>query len=193
MTYRASVQRPHRRIMWQALEWPGCEDLDLAFDGTGVVADGLVIARVDGEAVRMAYRVECDEHWRAREVTIGLHGETPRTFAGDGAGTWSEDGRERADLAGCIDVDIALPPFTNTLPIRRLALAEGAAADLDVVYFLPVPRLEVSRAAQRYRRTGSGYRYESGSFSADLTVDGDGLVTDYPGLWAMVDGGEPGP
>jgi len=183
--YHEAEERPHRRITWRALEWPGCEDLDLVSDGMGVIADGMVVARVEGQAIRMAYRVECDARWRARTVRIGLHGAAPRTFTGDGEGTWFEDGRERADLAGCIDVDIALTPFTNTLPIRRLEIAEGAAADLDVVYFLPVPRLEVSRASQRYERIGRGYRYESGEFRADLTVDDDGLVTEYPGLWTM--------
>lgn len=178
-------RRFQRRIMWRSLEWPGCEDLDLSGDRHGVVADGLVLALVDGQAVRMAYRVECDQDWRTRSVTVELHGHAPRTLTSDGNGHWSENGRERTDLAGCIDVDIALTPFTNTLPIRRLGLAAGASADLDLVYILPVPRFEISRAAQRYLRTASGYRYESGSFRADLTVDADGIVTAYPGLWTI--------
>jgi hypothetical protein len=32
---------------------------------------------------------------------------------------------------------------------------------------------------------GGVYRYASGSFQADLQVDGDGLVTDYPEGWVM--------
>jgi hypothetical protein len=183
--YGSADRRLERRIMWRSLERPGCEDLDLFVDRTGAVADGLVLALVEGQAVRMAYRVECDRDWRTRSVTVELHGHAPRTLASDGEGHWLEDGRERADLAGCVDVDIALTPFTNTLPIRRLGLAVGAGADLDVVYLLPVPTLEISRAAQRYRRTDSGYRYESGSFHADLTVDTDGIVTAYPGLWTI--------
>ncbi|GAA2273879.1 putative glycolipid-binding domain-containing protein [Glycomyces scopariae] len=171
--------------MWRAVEWPGSEDLDLSADGTGVVADGLVVAAVDGQAVRMAYRIECDPDWRTRSVRIELHGEPPRRLTGDGNGTWFEDGRERADLAGCIDVDIALTPFTNTLPIHRLGLAAGESADLAIVYVQPVPRLDISRAEQRYTRTDTGYRYGSGTFRADLTVDADGLVTAYPGLWTM--------
>ena len=171
--------------MWRSLEWPGCEDLDLSVDRTGVVADGLVLALVEGQAVRMAYRVECDEDWRTRSVAVELHGHAPRTLTGDGDGHWFEDGRERADLAGCVDIDIALTPFTNTLPIRRLGLEVGVGADLDLVYLLPVPRLEISRAAQRYLRTASGYRYESGPFRADLAVDADGIVTEYPGLWTI--------
>jgi hypothetical protein len=39
---------------------------------------------------------------------------------------------------------------------------------------------------QRYTGLETGVRYESGTFRADLAVDVDGLVTDYPGVWAMV-------
>jgi uncharacterized protein len=55
------------------------------------------------------------------------------------------------------------------------------------------PELTTRRASQRYTLLKPGtddeaplYRYESGSFRADLTVDGDGYVTDYPGLWRRV-------
>jgi hypothetical protein len=30
------------------------------------------------------------------------------------------------------------------------------------------------------------FRYESGSFRADLTVDDHGFVIDYPGLWQRI-------
>jgi hypothetical protein len=45
--------------------------------------------------------------------------------------------------------------------------------------------VDVGPQRQRYTRTGDGYRYESGSFRADLGVDSDGIVTDYPGLWTL--------
>jgi hypothetical protein len=55
------------------------------------------------------------------------------------------------------------------------------------------PDLTARRASQRYTQLGAGakdhavlYRYESGSFMADLTVDSDGFVSDYPGLWRRV-------
>jgi hypothetical protein len=51
------------------------------------------------------------------------------------------------------------------------------------VAYLSVPRLTISRVRQRYRRLERGYRYESGRFAADLTVDDAGLVVDYPKLW----------
>jgi hypothetical protein len=88
-------------------------------------------------------------------------------------------------------VDLSATPFTNTLPIRRLSLREGESSEIGVVYVdVPVMRLDVSR--QRYtclERDADGglYRYEDrGSFrgfAADLPVDADGLVLDYPGIF----------
>ncbi len=174
-----------RQIMWTARAWPGSEHLDLHVGDDGVVADGVILAAPEGEPIRLAYRIECDRDWRTRSVTLQRHRSERTTLTRDERGRWLIDGRERPDLAGCTDVDIALTPFTNTLPIRRLGLALGAAADLHVVYIQPERGLTVSPAEQRYTRLDVGYRYESGTFRADLVVDGAGLVTDYPDLWSM--------
>ncbi|THV41502.1 putative glycolipid-binding domain-containing protein [Glycomyces buryatensis] len=174
-----------RQIMWTARNWPGCEHLDLRVGDDGVVADGLILAAPEGEPIRLAYRIECDRAWRTRAVTLEHHRRERTTLTRDEPGRWLVNGRERLDLAECIDVDIALTPFTNTLPIRRLGLASGVAADLHVVYILPEPELTVGPADQRYTRLDTGYRYESGTFRADLAIDRDGLVTDYPDLWSM--------
>lgn len=171
--------------MWTAREWPGCEHLDLRIGDTGVVADGLILAAPAGEPIRLAYRIECDRTWRTRAVTVELHRRERTSLTRNERGHWLVNGRERLDLVGCIDVDIALTPFTNTLPIRRLGLTPGAAADLRVVYILPEPELTIGPTEQRYTLLDSGYRFESGSFRADLAVDSDGLVTDYPDLWSM--------
>jgi hypothetical protein len=95
-------------------------------------------------------------------------------------------------LDGCHDVDIRVTPFTNTLPIRRLALAPGASAELRVGY-ITVPDLSIRPVRQRYTclaRSESGgiFRYDSldSGFRADLTVDAHGLVVEYPGIWMRV-------
>ncbi|GAA2161311.1 MULTISPECIES: putative glycolipid-binding domain-containing protein [Glycomyces] len=174
-----------RQIMWTAQQWPGCEHLELCIDDDGIVADGLVLAAPDNTPVRLAYRIECDTAWNTRSVTIDFH-HVRRNLARDMDGRWFDNGQERPDLAGCTDIDIALTPFTNTLPIRRLRLTPGAAADLRVVYIQPESELTIEPASQRYHRLGTGYRYESGDFRADLDIDADGLVIEYPALWTMV-------
>ena len=49
------------------------------------------------------------------------------------------------------------------------------------------PELRFERAVQRYARLADDrYRYTQDGFEAELTVDEDGLVLDYEGLWRAI-------
>lgn len=174
----------NRELMWSALAWPAMEHLVLRADGDGVRADGAIVA-LDGRPTRLAYAIEAGPDWTVRRLTVAPYGSPALDLSRRDDGRWFDgSGAEQADLAGCVDVDIALTPFTNTLPIRRLGLAAGESADLRVVYVQVDHGLTADAVDQRYERLGPDtYRYSSGAFTADLTVDDDGLVTDYPDLW----------
>jgi hypothetical protein len=76
-------------------------------------------------------------------------------------------------------VDLGCSPSTNTLPIRRLRLGVGASHTIQAAW-VRFPELTVVKAAQTYTRVDDlTYRYASGDFQAELTVDDDGLVTAY--------------
>jgi uncharacterized protein len=182
---------------WTALEWTGTEHVIASNDEAGFRVDSqLVLAEKD--LVRVGYLLECDAGWRLTGLTISVAsagGNRALALSADGAGHWRADGKPLPALDGCIDVDINCTPLTNTLPIRRLSWSPGTPADLDVAY-VSVPELTVRPARQRYTllereegRDEARYRYESGSFRADLRVDGDGFVIDYPGLWRRVGAG----
>jgi len=107
-------------------------------------------------------------------------------------------GFEDPDLFfGAFDVDLGGSPLTNTLPVRRLGLHRPAADEIGVAHRVSVawvllPSLEVVQADQIYTAMGEGrVRFASETFSADLTIDEDGFVVDYPGLAARV--GDPHP
>jgi hypothetical protein len=176
-------------VAWMALQWPGFEHVIAAFGPAGFRADSWLILDSEVGLARVSYLLSCDSQWRVTDLTIAVtDAASHRTLAlrRDDGGHWHAEGDGPVpDLDGCIDVDINRSPLTNTLPIRRLGMAAGAPRDLDVVY-VEVPELTVSPVRQRYTLLpgdGPVYRYESGSFSADLPVDGDGFVIDYPGLW----------
>ncbi|PZF79293.1 putative glycolipid-binding domain-containing protein [Jiangella anatolica] len=173
-----------RELMWSALAWPATEHLVLRTDADGVRADGVIVA-LDGRPTRLAYTIDAGPDWTVRRLTLAPYGEPGLVLDRRADGRWfDDDGAEPPGLAGCVDVDIALTPFTNTLPIRRLGLAVGESAELRIVYVQVDRGLTVEAAEQRYERLAADvYRYESGDFTADLAVDGDGLVTDYPDLW----------
>ena len=110
-----------------------------------------------------------------------LHGFEQRSIVlmRDSKGGWTIDGARASALRGCTDVDLGFSPSTNTLPIRRLRLDISASKTINAAW-VRFPGLEVVKAAQAYTRLDElTYRYASGSFEAELTVDGVGLVTDY--------------
>ena len=87
-----------------------------------------------------------------------------------------------------MDVDLWPTPFTNSLPVRRLRLSEGVAAEIRVIY-VEAPDLSVSVKAQRYTRQGGGlYRFESpeDGFTSEIQLDEQDLVRVYPGLFERI-------
>jgi hypothetical protein len=180
-----------RDVMWWACDGPGLEHLRLMMCDSGVVANGVVLGVTQGRPFRVAYEVRCDAGWRVRAVRVGLPGEPARAdLLSDGKGKWAtSEGRAMPYLEGCEYVDISEIPFTNTLPISRLGLASGETAEISVAYFDGL-ELQPWPEPQRYtcleKGDGSGlYRFVSldDGFTADLSVDADGLVLDYPGLF----------
>jgi len=183
-----------REVMWQAWDGPGLGHLHLTVRDSGVFADGMVVGVADGRPFRLAYEVRCDAYWRVRAARVGVPGEPARVeLISDGQGGWAmPDGRALAYLEGCRYVDISVTPFTNTLPIQRLSLAPGESSDISVAYFdgtelQPWPEPQRYTCLQKDGRSGL-YRFLSldGGFTADLPVDADGLVVDYPGLFERV-------
>jgi len=172
---------------WEDWSGRGLQHVVVSERADAIVAEAVCIVADDG-GFAARYRVECDAGWRCRALDVEiLGGARMLRLRGDGHGQWTDgDGRPLPALHGAIDVDLPITPFTNTLPIRRLGLAVGASAEIDVVY-VRAPALSVEIDRQRYtcleplRR----YRYEAvdGSFTAEIDVDARGLVVTYPGLF----------
>ncbi|MFL5757413.1 MAG: putative glycolipid-binding domain-containing protein [Chloroflexota bacterium] len=179
-------------MAWLGEEWPGSEQLSIRIFDRSIIADGIVLALVQGRSLRLTYSIRCDPEWRVRSVDVEIHDHGQVHLVSDGEGRWwTSSGEPMDSLSGCMDVDIRATPFTNTLPIRRLGLMPGESRDVSMA-FIDVPALDVRAVDQRYTCVeasahGGVYRFESGDFSADLSVDSDGLVIDYPGGWRRAD------
>jgi hypothetical protein len=177
-----------RTIRWSA--WDGCEagleHVDLSPADGGIDVSGVVIGREDEARFGLSYRLKLDASWRTREAHLQTTSGRALHLESNGQGGWTENGRGRPDLQGCIDIDIQATPLTNTLPIRRLDWLPVESTDIRLCY-VETPGLTVSPQDQRYTALtpGSLYRFESldSGFTADLPVDEDGLVLDYPGLF----------
>jgi len=138
----------------------------------------------EGAGWSRTLRLESEEgRWRTSTTERGDL-DAALTAAGHaGAGL---PGPEDPDLLfGAFDVDLTGSPLTNTLPIRRLGLlkAEPGVAHRVSVAWVLLPSLELVQADQIYTALGDGrVRFANETFSADLVVDDDGFVLEYPGL-----------
>ncbi len=165
----------------------GGEDFEYEAGAGGHILRGNIAGTLDDMAIEGSYRVEADAGWLTRRVTVALTRPAGSLdLRSNGAGRWSDgEGVWIPALDGCLDVDLALTPATNTLPIRRLGLEPGAAAEIAVAYVL-APELKLRTGRQVYARLGERlWRFsapESG-FTADLAVDAEGFVIDYPELF----------
>ncbi|HST89327.1 MAG TPA: putative glycolipid-binding domain-containing protein [Ktedonobacterales bacterium] len=178
-----------RAVLWRGLDGRGTEYCRLRRMGAGWALGGTVtLAFGDAPAV-VRYAVACDDTWQTRTVVVDATIRRERwelRLAADG-GHWTVDGQPRPDLDGCVDVDLGVTPGTNTLPIRRLNLAVGESREV-VAAWVRFPALDMRPLAQRYTRLDEHtYHYESDTgFSAELTVDGLGLIVSYPQGWERV-------
>nr|PZN19679.1 MAG: hypothetical protein DIU80_21220 [Chloroflexota bacterium] len=186
-----------RTICWAPIwnkrrEGIGLEHLLLA-EG---VADSVVLAFDEERGpFRLTYRLTWDEAWRLRDAALAVEMEgfsRSLRLQTDGRGRWRDgEGRAIDELDGCVDIDIWPTPFTNSFPIRREPLAVGERRQFRMAW-VSAPDLTVRPLPQAYTRLSDRlYRYESLSgsgFQADLSVDEDGIVLDYPGLFRRIPG-----
>lgn len=133
------------------------------------------------------FRILLDTEGQTREVdvaSVSAAGEVRLSLRVDDERRWWRNGEHDPELDGCLDVDVAATPLTNTFPIRRYeALAVGESVTTAIAW-VDVPSLEVSRVDQTYRRLERDrWHYGDPTHGGfDLTVDGDGLVVDYEGF-----------
>jgi hypothetical protein len=179
-----------RELRWASQEGDGIEHLTFAAREDGFAVESVVVGQRYGKAYGLHYTVRCDRQWRTRHAWLKIVGGGALELRSDGSGHWRDGhGLVLSALEGCIDIDIAATPFTNTLPIRRLQLAKGERQPISVAY-ISTPDLQVTRVEQAYSciELNREYRYEGifRDFTANMQVDEDGLVIDYPTLFTRL-------
>jgi hypothetical protein len=172
-----------RRVAWRRSdEVEVDEHCTLTVRDSGLSLVGTVLGAEAGLPVRIEYRVLADRAGLTTAVHVrDLRGFETRTLVLDrnSKGSWSVDGKPARALRGCSDVDLGCSPSTNSLPIRRLRLGIGSSHTIKAAW-VRFPELEVVKADQTYTRVDEfTYRYASGTFEGEISVDDDGLVTVY--------------
>jgi len=178
----------YHEIVWAGKRWPSLEYCNVRKESLGWRITGVIVMVLKARRLGVHYEIVVGDRFDTRSLLLEKTelGIERRRLIQRRHGAWLVDGRERGDLAECVDVDIEASPVTNTLPIRRARLKEGQKADL-IVAWVRFPSLEVVSARQSYERLSSrNYMFRSSGFAARLKVDAFGLVTQYGNLWREV-------
>ncbi len=184
-----------RTICWTSIwnkdrEGVGLEHLLLAEH----VADSIILAFDEQHGpFRLTYRLTWDELWRLGDAEMVVATESftrSLTLKTDGQGHWRHgDGRAIVELDGCTDIDIWPTPFTNSFPIWREPMAVGERREFRMAWVF-APDLAIQPQPQAYTRLADRlYLFENldgNGFRAELPVDEDGIVLDYPDLFRRV-------
>jgi hypothetical protein len=163
-------------LTWTTWDGDHSETLRLSWDNEAWTAVG----RVGRE--RVEYVLRLAPTWYVRQFLLFRDLDDPDLWlAIDAAHRWGEiNGSYRTEFDGCADIELSCTPFTATVPIRRLGLAVGEAADLDVID-VDVETLAARRTPVRYERLGERtYRrtVPAGGAAREFEVDEFGLVLD---------------
>ena len=177
-------------LLWTGREYHSLENCILNTGAMGSEAQSIIIGTYDNKIYQVEYRIRTNENWQTIYCEVQSRHSDQRAHVileSDGRGNWTLDGKTQYQFQGCMDVDIPLTPFTNTLPIKRLSLRNGDEHEIKVIY-LDLLKGQIVPVSQKYiRLSDSEYHYQNvpNDFEAKIAVDELGLVVDYPRLFAL--------
>jgi uncharacterized protein len=202
-SYLPGVNASQRAVAWIKDDPFGVEFAEFQLSPERLRAEGVAIG-TRPLPYRLDYELATAGAFVTSRLRVSSRGEGWRRtldLRRSEAGVWSlvaheigdvglpSAGGDPATFADALDCDLGLSPVTNLMPILRRGLLSGAGPVELIMAWVSVPDLSVRPDGQRYSYLRGGpeghvLRYEAtdGSFAADITVDREGIVVDYPGI-----------
>lgn len=180
-----------RTIVWERTDFTCVEHLVFVDSGDVKTAAGHLVGAEENQPFAVEYRIEINSAWKVSAFEITALDQTDRRIkmTADERGRWfDENGKRAPEFDGCFEIDITLTPLTNTLPIKRLNLPIGERQKISVLY-IELPEFKIKRVEQFYTKLGERlYVYEGypKNFRAELPLDENGFVIDYPEIFRRV-------
>ncbi|THU38363.1 transcriptional regulator [Niastella caeni] len=179
-------------ILWTGREYYSLENCLIDDNATGATITSTIVGAYEGKIYKVEYLIKTNEQWETVFFEINSrHNNQAQliSYEGDGKGNWTKDGQKAEQFNGCIDIDIPLTPFTNTLPIRRLQLKQHQSQEIQVIY-CDLLEQKITPVRQKYScLSATEYHYENipNDFEANILVDESGFVVDYPALFVRTE------
>ncbi|MFN3672243.1 MAG: putative glycolipid-binding domain-containing protein [Bosea sp. (in: a-proteobacteria)] len=176
-----------RSLRWRSVDGDSLEHLVLQRTATGIRAESVMVDASGAGTRGIAYAVDCTPDFTVTGFSLSTtDGQRPALARRDGR--WRRRDGELPGFDECADIDMSGTPFTNTLPIRRESWQPGQSRTITTLY-IPFDDFAPRIDRQIYTCLSPRlFRYQSadGSFEAEISVDDDGLVFDYPSLFARI-------
>ena len=175
-------------ILWTGREYYSLENCLVDVTPSGADINSVIVGKYEGRIYRVEYHIKTNPDWETQFVQVtSRHSNREQKFRLHkfGEDRWIAEGQAVNEFTGCMDVDIVVTPFTNTLPINRLKLGVNESQEVRVIYF-DLLKQQLRPVQQLYTRIGDlKYHYENipNDFEADITIDENGFVVDYPSLF----------
>jgi hypothetical protein len=175
-------------FLWAGVEYCSLENCLVDTSAAGAEINSTIIGTFDNKIYKTEYCIKTNPGWATFFVEISSRHSNDLKIVrleGDGEGSWTRGGKIAKQFKGCIDVDISLASFTNSLPINRLNLTENQCKEIQVIY-IDVITQQIRPVRQRYTRlSDTFYHYQNvpNDFEAIIEVDEFGFVVDYPPLF----------
>lgn len=194
-----------RSYYWEHPDGPDIQNqAEVSFEPGGLTAHGIQT----GPGYSARWVLEALDDWKTQAIQVHVHSEgwnRHLELERDANGVWtsrtSVSGAQPTELAGpemapgivpgedldaALDCDLGLRPVTNTMPIRRLDLLTRNVPETKLIMaWIEMPSLRVIASDQYYSSIDERMvRYQSGTRGVDaqLTVDEDGVVLNYPDM-----------
>lgn len=173
-------------IIWTSRFYHSSENCIVSRGGNEIVIKSSIAGNYDSIDYHVEYLIKTTLDWNvvSFEVMYALNG-IKHSISALHTDTWIVNGQTREEFKNCIDIDITLTPFTNTLPIKRLNLKPNKPQQIDVLY-VDVLKNDIRVARQQYtKKSENKYNFQNvpNDFEADIIVDNDGFVVHYPELF----------
>lgn len=175
-------------IIWAGRSYESMENCLIETTGNVITARSTIIGVEELNIYRVDYKVETDRDGQTTFFNIeSRYANSEFLISGERKKglRWYINGKPSDEYTGCLDLDISLTAFTNTLPIRRLGLSLNESQVIEVIY-CDVLHGTIRRARQQYTKLSADtYHFQNipNDFEARIMVDDKGFVIDYPELF----------
>jgi hypothetical protein len=176
-------------IIWTGKLYHSIENCVLTKRAVGNEITSTIIGAYENQIYKIEYQIRTRKNWETTSLTLQaqFNNSNELLTLEKKEGEWLLNNKRIGELKNIFDIDISLTPFTNTLPINRLQLKHNQRRTIEVIHF-DILKKETKPVKQIYTRLARHeYIFENydKSFKANIKIDEEGLVVEYPKLFEM--------